>query len=479
MSPPLSPVSPFAALGPSAALFERAAPRGPDQAGDRLRALAARGVPGQARGDARALERIDARVADMSRALARLMRGAALGVGVLPPGRGLSALRLDYSAEARVGEAATARESLSLRALRSGGTEWLTIEQSRSVAAGEQSLSWEFSLALRDAGLGPVVEAGSDVIRGSDVADVISSAEVEAISLGAFGARGLPGAILAGEGDDAVTLDGRLANLAYLGVDLGGGDDVLTGAARAIDLVQAGAGNDAISLSTTYDVAVEAGEGADAVALSAGGAARVDGGAGGDAISVLADRAEISGGLGADAIAVVAAQAQVDGGEGADAISVLAGLAQVSGGQGDDAVTVVADRASVAGGAGNDVLSVTADRIEAVSGGDGDDVITVAGGEAARVSGGAGNDLLLIAAERATLDFAAGDGADRLQVAAGSVVVIRAEGDFAVARQEDGTLRLTLASGDTLAIEGAGEVVFAPPQGPARRIHATTVDLRV
>ena len=39
MSPPLSPVSPFAALGPSAALFERAAPRGPAQAGDRLRAL--------------------------------------------------------------------------------------------------------------------------------------------------------------------------------------------------------------------------------------------------------------------------------------------------------------------------------------------------------------------------------------------------------------------------------------------------------
>ena len=158
---------------------------------------------------------------------------------------------------------------------------------------------------------------------------------------------------------------------------------------------------------------------------------------------------------------------------------MLAARAQVLGGAGDDAITVVADRASVAGGEGNDAITVTADRIDAVAGGDGDDVISVAGGEAARVSGGAGNDLILIAAETATLDFAAGDGEDRLHVADGSLVVIRTEEDVSVERQDDGTLRLTLASGDSLRIEGAGEVLFFPPEGPSRRIHATTVDLRV
>ncbi|SFI88837.1 calcium-binding protein [Albimonas pacifica] len=428
-----------------------------------LRRIPAADGRGGSRADAREIARLDRRIVQLNRALSRLMRGSGAAAGIaVAPGRSAALMRLDYAAEVRVG-GALARETASYRAWRDlDGAAGHVQTESRSLTIGDQSLSWRFAAASGVRADGAATVSAEDRIAGSDVADVLSSVEIDAISLGRFGERQVPGDLDAGAGDDRVLFDGRLAGLDYGRVDLGEGADVFAGAARSVRDLDGGAGGDAISLRVQLDASVSGGDGGDAIALVAGGRAAVDGGEGGDAISVLAQ------------------EAQVDGGAGDDAISAVAGRAAVDAGTGDDAVSVLADRVDrVAGGAGNDALTVEGRRIGAVEGGAGDDAIAVSGGEARRVSGGAGDDLILVAAERATVTFAAGDGHDRLTVARGSTVLVQAEGDHALSRQDDGALLLTLAGGETLRIEGAGEVFFAPPGGLPASIHATAIDARL
>lgn len=262
---------------------------------------------------------------------------------------------------------------------------------------------------------------------------------------------------------DASTLDGAAR------VQLGGGDDQITGSANN-DRLMGGAGNDTITggdgndrvYGQDGDDTLAGGDGND-VLVGGEGVDELHGGAGNDTLYVDGNDTVVDGGAGADRAFLQGDQSvRLDMGAGsveqvyargndADNIidaSSLDGAARVQLGAGDDQITGSANHDRLYGGAGDDTID----------GGAGKDVIV--GGEGAdRISGGEGNDSLYIDGND-TVDggggtdrvFLQGDQSVELDMGESNVEQVYARGnneDNTIdASSLDGRARVQLGEGD-------------------------------
>ncbi len=189
-----------------------------------------------------------------------------------------------------------------------------------------------------------------------------------------------------------------------------------------------GAGRDAVSLH--YRANVKTGDGDDSISVH--GDAVIDSGAGNDSIGTT-NNAKIHAGDGDDYVNTYA-NSYVDAGDGDDYVSgydrltVYAGAgndeiraydhSSVDASDGDDLV-ITYGHSILKGGAGNDTLIVSdysarEDQLghSTIDGGEGDDYIQT--GKRSTVSGGAGNDVIRLTGAGTTVQFAKGDGHDRI-----------------------------------------------------------------
>jgi hypothetical protein len=208
--------------------------------------------------------------------------------------------------------------------------------------------------------------------------------------------------------------------------------------------------------------------------------ARISTGGGDDDIGAY-DRAVVSSGGGADQIetydyGVVSSGAgddriaansymRVDAGDGNDEVRTY-GYASVDAGTGNDLV-VTHGYSTVQGDAGNDrliALDRSGDNLNQVghavlSGGDGDDDIQI--GRNSVANGGTGNDTITLIREGSTVEFARGDGQDKIFAADDFALAISgySKEDVNVTKQ-DGNLIVSFAgSNDTITINLPDEKV--------------------
>lgn len=158
--------------------------------------------------------------------------------------------------------------------------------------------------------------------------------------------------------------------------------------------IDSGAGND--SIGTYGNATVFAGSGDDYVYTYEN--SYVDAGDGDDYVKGY-DRMTVFAGSGNDEVRVYD-HSTVDAGDGDDLV-VTYGYSNIKGGAGNDTL-IVAD------------LSAREDQIghSIVDGGDGDDYIQT--GKNSTISGGTGNDLIRLTGAGSTVNFAKGDGHDRI-----------------------------------------------------------------
>jgi len=210
-----------------------------------------------------------------------------------------------------------------------------------------------------------------------------------------------------------------LSELEYSRASVSGKDDVT---------FIGGAGRDAVDLWNNAKVTT--GDGDDAIHVHNG--AIVDSGAGNDSIATYRN-ARVFAGDGHDYVHTYE-NSYVDAGDGDDYIRGYEGMTVYAGtgndevraydhsfvdaGDGDDLV-VTYGHSTLIGGAGNDTLidsdySAREDQIgrSILDGGEGDDYIQA--GKNSTVSGGTGNDLIRLTGAGSTVNFAKGDGHDKI-----------------------------------------------------------------
>ena len=298
-------------------------------------------------------------------------------------------------------------------------------------------------------------DEGFDHIDGTGRARIVAASDDTVIgftflrNVAAISADGHAGVVLQGSaGSERTTLAGvTLTGIAR--IDMGLGNDVLTGS-RDADTIAGGGGGDLLY-----------GGGGDDLFLvgSDHGRDRIDGGAGTDTIRATADGTVIG-------VQWIAGVERIDGGghagvvlattDGADSLSLenvaVTGIARIDLGAGDDRFRGSAGADHIVAGAGDDMLFgnggndtfVVGDG-DAVDGGDGHDTLLVEGGvltwsgireveaitgEGLRIEGTAGGDVMSFTRIRLTgvtsIDAGAGDdtvlggaGDDRIMLSAG------------------------------------------------------------
>ncbi|MBD3786282.1 MAG: hypothetical protein IE922_04820 [Sphingomonadales bacterium] len=288
-----------------------------------------------------------------------------------------------------------------------------------------------------------------------------------------------------------------------------------TAVASSADMVSArtGAGADAVAISARAVVGVSTGDGADAVTISADWVESLytdsaDRSRGGEGEFVNADAVSVAGrhvssiytGGGNDAIAVTGGMVtSVLAGAGDDRVSIAAVVVSgIDGGAGDDVITVSAQTGLAGGGIGDPYTAPAADligrfaqaqsNIVDVSGGYGNDRIAVSVSEIIAIDGGQGDDQIALAGGTVNLRYAAGDGADRVSLAAGAEVLVQLDSritSYAVERGED-SLTLRFGGDQSITFTGVGGAAaigvvtgFAPAKGIALVHQAPGLDLSV
>jgi Ca2+-binding RTX toxin-like protein len=273
-----------------------------------------------------------------------------------------------------------------------------------------------------------------------------------------------------GDGNDAITVFAKATEVASVGLNGDGGDDVLTGP-DSNDTLTGGAGNDRL-VAGKGDDHMTGGAGNDTLVWNQGdGSDRADGEAGNDSAEVngaptLGDAFTLDpvvGGtiklrrtnLGQFTFDAATERFQVNGLGGDDAVTANDGvgaftLLSVDGGTGVDTVNGSEGADLILGGEGNDVLS---------GGGGGDRIVGDRGGDT--MNGGAGDDTLVWNNGDGT-DVANGDaGRDDVEVngapAAGDVFTVQPNG--ALIRFDRTNLvpfSIDIGSSETLHANGLG-----------------------
>jgi hypothetical protein len=234
------------------------------------------------------------------------------------------------------------------------------------------------------------------------------------------------------------------------------------------------------------------------ISITAYNDAKVTTGGGRDDIGVY-DRAIVSSGSGDDKVTTYGygtissgagndyvygnSYMRVDAGTGDDEIRT-SGYSVIDAGDGGDLV-VTLGYSQVDGGAGNDTLiavDTSADHVDQVGhavlrGGEGDDDIQI--GRNSVASGGAGNDTITLMRWGSTVEFARGDGQDKVFAAhdltldisgygKGDVMLTKADGNLVVSfagsddsitinLPDDKIVRFTFDNGTEMAVNGADE----------------------
>ncbi|MBP9184942.1 MAG: hypothetical protein KBF78_17540 [Fuscovulum sp.] len=294
-----------------------------------------------------------------------------------------------------------------------------------------------------------------------------------------------------GLGVQATRGDDRLAISAdtVAQVDTGGGNDALTLQADRVgtvttdradsrgdrDIDREAQGNDAIAIAARIVQSVDMGGGNDVLAAQAQMIA-ADLGAGDDVASIWADiTLGLAGGAGKD---VIALQTRL-GGTAARTLTETADGTPVSATQA--AATLYADTATR--------LAAVAANVADVDGGSGDDVISVAGAQMIGVAGGAGNDLIAVEGRTVALHYGKGDGADVVQIGAGTDVLVQLAarpdggsdpGDYTVTLDGDRmTLRFASGSIEFTGVHQAGTIAVARGFAAPKILSAPPATLRL
>lgn len=354
-----------------------------------------------------------------------------------------------------------------------------------SYATSAQAITFAFALGQMSGTRGAL----GDVLIGVTSLTLTAKGDVFDAT-GYVGFRALNETLLAGLGNDSLTLD----HVGTSTIDAGGGNDTVTGqmdggavalgsGRDTVDLavsgpvslldamlLTAGSGNDHITITTTRAQLIVQGEGGDdKIDLSDTlqfGNYTVDGGDGNDTITTLSGNASVSGGLGDDKLIVTA----------------LTFLDEVSGGDGDDVIEVSALAGDALGGDGNDditlhlLLSGAGGAL--LDGGNGDDTLTATGefafgstlpGNTAVLRGGAGNDTILDQTPTtglnqpfvfATFAFATGWGADSITGFTDDGDVIRFDSTAGVGLDDFTDLTITGNATQTLITFGTDTILL-------------------